>query len=121
MTIKEMLQSFYDSLAKKDDAWQEYLADDVVFTDSNKKLHEEGKQAFIQSYSDFLKTVEDVKVKQIIIEGENACVVTGYHYVSPKGDKLNQNDAEVWQIKGGKLSSLTIYFDITEYRSFMGR
>jgi hypothetical protein len=33
---------------------------------------------------------------------------------------LHQDDAEVWRIEGGEIASLTIYFDITEFRTFMG-
>jgi hypothetical protein len=34
---------------------------------------------------------------------------------------LHQDDAEVWKIENGQIVSLTIYFDITEFRGFMGR
>ena len=34
---------------------------------------------------------------------------------------LQQDDAEIWTIVDGKITALTIYFDITEFRAFMGR
>ncbi len=121
MTVKEILQNFYESLAKKSSDWQKNLSEDVVFSDASQRLHAEGKDAFIQSFTGFLRSVETVRVKQFIIEGTHACAVVSYDYVSPKGNKLHQDDAEVWKIVDGKIEALTIYFDITEFRTFMGR
>lgn len=121
MTVKEILQNFYESLAKKNTDWQKHLSDHVVFSDASKKLHAEGKEAFIQSFTPFLRAVENVQAIQFIIEGANACAVVSYDYISPTGNKLHQDDAEVWKIADGKIEALTIYFDITEFRTFMGR
>ena len=121
MTVHEIIKQFYDGLAHKNDEWQKHVAFDVVFSDASKKLHVEGKEAFIQSFTTFLRAVENVQLKQLIVEGGNACAVVSYDYISPEGTKLHQDDAEVWKVVDGKIVSLTIYFDITEFRSFMGR
>ncbi len=121
MTVKEILQSFYESLSKKNNDWQKNLSENVLFTDASNRLHAEGKDAFIQSFTGFLRSVETVQVKKFIIEGTNACAVVSYVYRSPKGDTLHQDDAEVWEVVDGRIESLTIYFDITEFRTFMGR
>lgn len=55
------------------------------------------------------------------MEGDDAAAVMSYDYVSPTGATLHQDDAEIWKIVDGKVAALTIYFDITEFRSFMGR
>jgi len=55
----------------------------------------------------------------MIVEGGNACAIVGYTYVNPKGGKLSQDVAEVWEVNAGKLAKLTIYFDLTAYRNFM--
>ena len=121
MTVKEIVTSFYSGLAQKNDEWQKNLASDVVFSDASNNLHAEGKQAFIQSFISFLRAVEKVQMKQLIVQGPAACAVVSYDYVSPKGNRLHQDDAEVWKVEGGKIVGLTIYFDITEFRSFMAR
>jgi ketosteroid isomerase-like protein len=121
MTLSEILQQFYSSLDRKDNAWQKNLSENVMFSDASKKLHAEGRQAFIQSFSPFLRSVEKVQLKQLIVQDTNACAVVSYDYISPKGTKLHQDDAEVWQVVDGQILALTIYFDITEYRNFMGR
>ncbi len=121
MTVREIVQSFYDGLARKDGSWEAHLAEDVVFSDASTRLHAEGRAGFIQAFSTFLRGVEKVELKQLIVEDTAACAVVSYDYVSPTGGKLHQDDAEVWQVIDGKIAALTIYFDITEFRSFMGR
>ncbi len=121
MTVKEILQNFYESLAKKSNDWQKNLSEEVVFSDTSKRLHAEGKEAFIQSFTGILRSIETVQVQQFIIEGTNACAVVSYDYRSPKGNKLHQDHVEVWKIADGEIESLTIYFDNTEFSTFMGR
>jgi ketosteroid isomerase-like protein len=57
----------------------------------------------------------------MIVENENACAIASYDFLSPQGNELNLDVAEIWDVKDGKLASLTIYFDIAEFRKFMGR
>jgi ketosteroid isomerase-like protein len=121
MTVQDIIQGFYDGLARKNDQWQENLSKDIVFSDASRRLHAEGKEAFIQSFKAFLPAVEKIQMKQLIVDDVNACAVVGYDYVSPKGEKLHQEDAEVWKVANGQVVALTIYFDITEFRNFMGR
>jgi ketosteroid isomerase-like protein len=121
MTVQAIITSFYDGLTQKNNEWQKNVSESIVFSDASQKLHAEGKEAFIQSFTTFLRAVEKVHMKQLIVEETNACAVVSYDYVSPKGGKLHQDDAEVWKVVDGKIVALTIYFDITEFRSFMGR
>ncbi len=119
MATRDLVQSYYDSLAHKDDKWQGMYVEEAFFADASLTLKAEGRPAVIQSFTPFLKTVEGVKVKQMIVEGNTACAIVAYVYVNPKGAKLNQDVAEVWEVKGEKLAKLIIYFDLTEYRAFM--
>lgn len=121
MAVRDIIQRFYENLAQKDDAWQQDLAEDVVFADASKKLHAKGREAFIQSFTGFLRAVKHVQLQQLIVEGEDACAVVTYDYQSPSGGSMRQDDAEIWKIVDGKIAALTIYFDITEFRAFMGR
>jgi ketosteroid isomerase-like protein len=119
MSTRSLVQSYYNSLREKDDTWQSLYAEDAVFCDASRTLDANGKAAVIQSFVPFLKGVHDVRVKQMIVEEGNACAIIAYVYVNPKGEKLNQDVAEVWEVRDGKLAKLTIYFDLTAYRSFM--
>jgi ketosteroid isomerase-like protein len=121
MATADIVRNFYDSLASKTDTWHQDLAEDVVFADASNKLHAEGRDGFIQSFTGFLRAVERVQLQQLIVDGNDAAAVVNYDYVSPTGGRLHQDDAEVWKIVDGKIAALTIYFDITEFRTFMGR
>ncbi len=119
MAVRELVQDFYRSLSKKDDHWQQLYSEDAFFSDASQTLHAQGKAAVIQSFIPFIKNIEEVKVKQLIIEDEQACAVISYVFVNPKGEKISQDVAEVWGIKDDKLAELTVYFDLTVYRNFM--
>jgi ketosteroid isomerase-like protein len=119
MRTKDIVQSYYDSLAKKNEDWKALYAEDAVFYDASKTLNARGKKAVIESFIPFLKQVEAVKVKHLMEENGSACAIVNYDYVNPKGLKMSQDVAEVWRIRDGKLSELAIYFDLTAYRSFM--
>ena len=66
MTIKEIVQSFYEGLVHKNDEWQINLAQDIKFSDVSKNLYAEKKDAFVQSFKGFLRAVENIPVKQLI-------------------------------------------------------
>ena len=119
MQTKEVIEKFYESLAQKNDAWQELWSDDASFTDASMTLNAQGKDAVIQSFMPFIKGVGGIRVKQMIAEENSACAIISYDYINSKGEKMKQDDAEVWEVKDGKLSKLTLYFDITAYRTFM--
>jgi len=121
MATADVIRQFYDSLASKTDGWQQNLADNVDFADASERLQAEGRDAFIQSFTGFLHAVESVYLKKLIVDGNDAAAVVSYDYVSPSGERLHQDDAEIWQIVDGKIAALTIYFDITEFRAFMSR
>jgi ketosteroid isomerase-like protein len=119
MSTKDLVLSYYDSLNRKDGKWQELYSEDASFADASQTLNAKGKAAVLQSFTPFLKGVESVKVKQLIVDGKDACAIVSYDYVNPKGAKMRQDVAEVWQVNNGKLTQLTIYFDLTAYRNFM--
>jgi|SRR5579859_405995 len=121
METRDVVRGFYDGLARRDDSWQQNLAEDVVFADASGTLKARGRDAFVQSFTPFLRGVTSVELKQLVVEGSAAAAVVGYEYVNSKGERLHQDDAEVWRVENGEVLALTIYFDITEFRAFMGR
>jgi len=121
MDTRDVVQRFYDGLARKDSSWQDNLSESVAFSDASGKLSALGREAFVKSFSGFLRAVDKAQLKQLIVEGPKAAAVVSYEYVNPAGGRLHQDDAEVWNVENGLIVSLTIYFDITEFRGFMGR
>ena len=119
MYTKDLVQSYYKSLEEKDDKWEDLYLEDAVFSDASKTLLAKGKEAVVQSFTPFLKGVAGIKIKQLIVEGKTACAIVGYEYVNPKGERMAQDVAEIWEVKNDKLAKLTIYFDLTAYRNFI--
>ncbi len=70
-----------------------------------------GKEAYIQVIKRFSQLFQAMRVKEMIIQGDKACVIGSYDYTFPNGQKINGNVAEHWTATDGKLKSLTIYFD----------
>ncbi len=119
MTTQSTIQSYYGSIGNKDDKWKELWSDDAVFSDASQTLLAKGKEAVIQSFVPFLKGVAKLKVSETLVEGEKACFIISYTYVNAKGETMNQDVAEIWEVRDGKLTKLTIYFDLTAYRNFI--
>ncbi len=119
MSAQDVIKSYYESQNNKDNQWKDLWADDAVFSDASQTLLAKGKEAVIQSFTPFLKGVEKLRISQMIVEDGKVCSIISYTYVNANGEKMHQDVAEVAEVKGGKLARLTIYFDLTAYRSFM--
>ena len=83
MDTNDVVRRFYGGLARKDSSWQDNLAESVAFSDASGKLNAQGRGAFIQSFSGFLRAVDRVLLKQLIVEGPNAAAVVSCDYVNP--------------------------------------
>jgi ketosteroid isomerase-like protein len=112
MTTKELLETYYKGFAQKH-GWETVISDDFKFVggDMTKTEPIVGKEAYIQVIKRFSQLFQSMKVKEMIIQSDNACVIGNYDYLFPNGKKINGNVAEVWTIKNEKLQSLAIYFD----------
>jgi len=111
-STKQLLDLYYEGFARKS-GWESVIADDFKFTggDMTKTAPTVGKTAYIEVIKRFSRVFETMRVKEMIIDGPNACVIGSYDYIFPNGVSMNGNVAEIWKTKNGKLDSLTIYFD----------
>jgi hypothetical protein len=115
MTIRELLERHYEGLSGKGGP-DPSLSDSFLLTGTQANVAR-GRDAFANSM--FFRLVKNLKVKTMIIDVERACVVVNYSLVSPKGDSLSCDVAEIWEMKNGKLDSLAMYFDTAAYQKFM--
>ena len=74
-----------------------------------------GKQAYIEIIKRFSQLFTNMRIKEMLVEGNTACVIGNYDYVFPGGKKINGDVAEIWKAKNGKLDSLTIFFDTLNF------
>jgi ketosteroid isomerase-like protein len=119
MNTKDIVKRYYKSLEEKSDEWKDLYSDDAVFADASKILLAKGKEEVVQSLVPFLNGVDGVKIKELIIEENKACAIISYIYVNSNKERMNQDVAEILEVKNGKLNKQTIYFDLTAYRTFM--
>lgn len=111
-TTKQLLETYYQGFAQKQ-GWESGISDDFKYRggDMTKTTSVVGKAAYIEVIKRFSRVFKTMRVKDMIIEGENACVIGNYDFTFPNGVSINGDVAELWKAKNGKLDSLTIYFD----------
>ena len=116
MTTKELLEIYYDGFAQKI-GWDSVISDDFKFIggDMTKTTPIVGKQAYIEIIKRFSQLFTNMRMKEMLVEGNTACVIGNYDYVFPGGKKINGDVAEIWKVKNGKLDSLTIFFDTLNF------
>ena len=112
IATKELLETYYKGFAEKSN-WESVIADDFRYTggDMTKQEPIVGKQAYMEVIKRFSQVFTSMRVKEMIVQGDNACVIGNYDFRFPGGQEMNGNVAELWTAKNGKLQSLTIYFD----------
>lgn len=109
---RKLLQSYYDGFAKKS-GWEETIAEDFEYIggDMTETKPLKGKSAYIEVIKRFSQVFTSMRVENMIIQKDKACVVGNYDLQFPNGKTLNGNVSEHWTIKNNKLQSLRIYFD----------
>lgn len=117
MTTKELLNTYYRGFAEKQ-GWETVISDDFKFVggDMTKTDPAIGKQAYIDIIKRFSRLFQNMRVKEMIIDGDKACVIGNYDYVFPNGKSINGDVAEIWKIKDGKLAELIIFFDTLTFQ-----
>ncbi len=112
MTTKELLETYYKGFAQKKD-WDLVLSNDFKFIggDMTKTTPLVGKPAYIEVIKRFSQLFTTMRVKEMIVEDDRACLIGNYDYVFPNGKSINGDVAEIWTVKDGKLDSITIFFD----------
>ena len=117
MTTKEILDLYYRGFAQKQ-GWESVIADDFKFVggDMTKTDPIMGKQAYVDVIKRFSRLFRDMRVKEMIIDNDKACVIGNYDYVFPNGKSINGNVAEIWKIRDNKLAELTIFFDTLTFQ-----
>jgi ketosteroid isomerase-like protein len=111
-STRQLLEFYYKGFAEKSN-WESVIAEDFEYIggDMNKTEPLRGKQAYIEVIKRFSQVFKTMRVKEMKIEGDEACVIGNYDFQFANGLEMNGNVAELWTAKNGKLQSLRIYFD----------
>ncbi|MCL4352945.1 nuclear transport factor 2 family protein [Patescibacteria group bacterium] len=119
MATKETIEKYFAAIHKG--GWEDYIADDFVFINSNLDNIAYGKKAYVDGAGRFFRVTTSVEIRQMIVEGAKACVLARYQLRSPKGNIGASDVAEILTVKGDKLSSSAIFFDTKAFEDFMAQ
>jgi len=116
MKTRDVLQRYFDSLARRGD-WSACLADDVAFTSYTSPVKEaRGKQAVLEATKRFYGTIAKVNVRDILVDEDRACALTHYE-LQPPGDApaFTSDVAEIFTVRDDRITSFAIYFDTAPF------
>lgn len=117
MKTKELLEAYYQGLAKKN-GWDSVISENFKFTGGDMINTDPvtGKQAYAEVLNRFSRLFTDMRVKEMIVDGDHAFVRANYDYVFPNGRRISGDVAELWKVENGKLAALTIFFDTLSFQ-----
>jgi ketosteroid isomerase-like protein len=121
MTSEELLDSYYQGLARKT-GWDSVLAEDFEFVGGHnmtKPAPTIGKSAYQTVIDRFSRIFGAMRVKYRLVAKDRAYVLANYDYAFPNGRSANGDVLEVWKIRDGKLAALTIFFDTAAFEILM--
>jgi hypothetical protein len=113
----DLVNAYYEGIARKD-GWQKPLSDSLRFISPGGKVTE-GKAAYLETNNRFLSAVRSAQRKEMLTDGDTACVWMSYEIVLPRGKQTTLDALEIWTATDNRLASLTIYFDTAVFSSFM--
>ena len=118
MGTKQLLEIYYLGLSQKK-GWEAVISDDFKFIggDMTKATPIVSKASYIAIIERFSRLWATMRVKQTIVEQDNASVIATYDYVFPNGVAISGDVAEIWKVKNGKLDALTIFFDTLTFHN----
>ncbi len=118
-TTKTVVEGFFDAMYAQN-GWEAFISDEVTF-EGPLMAPIKGKEAFIEVTKQFLQNQNQAKVRNIIMDGDSACVMTNYKMGHPDVAILDLDACEIVQLKDGKVESMEIYFDSQKLTEFMAK
>ncbi len=115
-STKGAITKYYDGVKKKK-GWESVISDEMLFTMGTQTTKD--KSSYVEITGRFLRAVTDANVKELIIDGNKACVLVAYDLKSPKGNTSTKDVVEILMIDGDKIAASTIFFDTEEFKRFM--
>lgn len=111
MTAAQLVRNYFVALARKRD-WESFLAEDFAFTSHASPARRlSGKEAYLGATQRFFSMISSLEVKNLIVDGANACALTRYELRPSGGPAFHSDVAEVFVVRDGEIASLDIYFD----------
>ncbi|MBO6516229.1 MAG: nuclear transport factor 2 family protein [Bacteroidia bacterium] len=115
-TTKETTAEFYNAMLNNQ-GWEDFLAEQATYLGPLASLVE-GKENVVNITHQFLNNKQTGEVKNIISEGNQACVLTHYQIGHPSMALLEVDACEIINIEDGKVLSMEVYFDSLKVSEF---
>ena len=114
----QVLQAFQQSMGAQTTEWMDLMADDIVFHGPVDRVV--GKEANIKLNMEFGKLIRGVEPISMT-ESENlVSTQMVFKLETPSGKIIDLEIAEFYTIEKGKIKSIRIYYDPTEYKNEFG-
>jgi ketosteroid isomerase-like protein len=111
MSTAQIVRDYFAALGGRQ-GWESFLAEDLAFTShAGPGRRVSGKEPYLASKRRFFSMISSLEVRNVIVEGTQACALTRYELRSPAGPAFHSDVAEVFTVRDGKIASLDIYFD----------
>lgn len=111
MTTRDAVQGYFNCL-QQNTGWEAFLADEMQFTTFTSPVERvTDRGAYLERLRRFYSMIQALEIKDIIVEGEKACVLARYELQPPGGPVFESHVAEVFGVRDGKINSFDIYFD----------
>jgi len=111
-----VVEGFFEAMYTQN-GWQELITDEITFEGPLGGLVT-GKEAFIGITTQFLQGAHKASVRNMIVEGDSACVLTKYQIGHPDKALLDLDACEIVKVKEGKVDSMEVYFDSKKVAAF---
>jgi len=110
------VEGFLSAVMEKTD-WVSYLDEQLEFISATSPLRQvAGKETALPGLRRFYSMVTAMQIRELIVEGQRACALTRYTLQPPGGKASFQSDvAEIFAVRGDKITSFAIYFDTAPY------
>src|SRR5262245_1221972 len=99
MTTRDTNQGYFDALQQKGE-WAAFLADEMLFTSFTTPIKRvTGKGAYLEATKRFYSMIRSIEIKNTVVEGEKASVLTRYELEPPGGPVFESHVAEVFEVR----------------------
>lgn len=114
MSLK-IYNKFREAMLSKTDSWTSFLSETVKLKGPLAEV--EGKHPFIEVNTPFFASIQDSRLLKVVESSDTVITQIITEVALPNGKVISLNVTEWYQIEGGLIQSLTVYFDTFEFRN----
>lgn len=113
-TALQIVQEFQQSLGNGTNNWQNLFAEKVTFKGPVQECI--GKQANIELNKNFFPLVRGYEPISAFEQDKNALLEGVLSVATPKGNVIQLNLVEIYEVDNGLIQNIRIYYDAEEFR-----